>query len=61
MTKNKVIRDKVRITLKEDKIRKVRLIWFEYVMMRCLDALVYRCGRLDRDGFGRSRDRLKKL
>ncbi|KAF3655200.1 Protein FLX-like 3 [Capsicum annuum] len=53
--KNEIIREKVRVALVEDKMRKVRLRWFRHVMRRCTDAPVWRCERLARDGFRRNR------
>lgn len=59
--KNEIIREKVRVALVEDKMRKVRLRWFRHVMQRCTDAPVWRCERLARDGFRRNRGRSNKI
>jgi len=49
--RNKTIREKVGMTLVENKMREVRLRWFGHVMRRGMDAPVRRCERLALDGF----------
>ncbi|PHT46649.1 Caffeic acid 3-O-methyltransferase [Capsicum baccatum] len=51
---------KVGVVSVEDKMREVRLRWFEHVMRRGTDAPVRRCERLALDGFRRGRGRRKK-
>ncbi|KAF3643040.1 Lysine--tRNA ligase [Capsicum annuum] len=58
--KNEIIREKVRVTSMEDKMREGRLRWFGHVMRRGTDAPVRRCERLALDDFRRRRGRLKK-
>ncbi|KAM3309232.1 hypothetical protein P3S67_010976 [Capsicum chacoense] len=57
--RNETIREKVRVTSVEDKMREVRLRWFRHVM-RGTDTSVRRCEKLALDGFRRGRGRLKK-
>ncbi|KAF3654521.1 hypothetical protein FXO38_15103 [Capsicum annuum] len=54
---NEIIREKVRVTSVEDKVRKVRLRWFGHVMRSDTDAPVHSCKRLTLDGFRRNRGR----
>ncbi|KAF3657494.1 NADH dehydrogenase [ubiquinone] 1 alpha subcomplex subunit 9, mitochondrial [Capsicum annuum] len=58
--RNEIIREKVGVTLVEDKMREVRLRWFGHVMKRGTDAPVCRCERLALDGFRLGRGRPKK-
>ena len=51
--RNEIVREKVGITVVEDKIREVRLRWFFHVMRRDTDTLVWRCEILDMDGLRR--------
>ncbi|KAF3658233.1 putative protein ASPARTIC PROTEASE IN GUARD CELL 1-like [Capsicum annuum] len=57
--RNEIIREKMRVTSVEDKMREGRLRWFGHVMRRDAGAPVRRCERLALDGF-RSRGRPKK-
>ncbi|KAF3679211.1 putative pre-mRNA-processing factor 6-like [Capsicum annuum] len=57
---NETIREKVGVASVEDKMREVRLTWFEHVMRRGTDAPVCRFERLALDGFRRGRGRPKK-
>ncbi|KAK4362493.1 hypothetical protein RND71_017734 [Anisodus tanguticus] len=50
----------MRDMIRNDKMRETRLIWFGYVQRRDTDAPVWKCERLDMDGFMRGRGRLKK-
>ncbi|KAF3614817.1 hypothetical protein FXO38_35460 [Capsicum annuum] len=54
--RNEVIRNKVRVTSVEAKMREARLRWFDHVMRRNMDAPVRKCERLARDGFQRGGD-----
>ncbi|KAF3638603.1 ATP-dependent 6-phosphofructokinase 4, chloroplastic [Capsicum annuum] len=58
--RNEIFRGKVGVASMEDKMREVRLCWFEYVMRRGFDAPVRRCETLAMDGFRRGRGRPKK-
>ncbi|KAM3288909.1 hypothetical protein P3S67_022339 [Capsicum chacoense] len=58
--RNETIREKVGVTLMENKMRKVRLRWFGHVMRTGMDAPVRRCERLALDGFRKGRGRPKK-
>ncbi|KAM3393894.1 hypothetical protein P3S68_002895 [Capsicum galapagoense] len=58
--RNEIIREKVGVTLVEDKMREGSLRWFGHVMRRGTEAPVHRCERLALDGFRRSRDRPKR-
>ncbi|KAF3681514.1 Tropinone reductase 2 [Capsicum annuum] len=58
--RNEMIREKVGVASVEDKIREVRLRWFEHMMRRGLDAPVRRCETLAMDDFRRGRGRPKK-
>ncbi|KAM3223007.1 hypothetical protein P3L10_022277 [Capsicum annuum] len=58
--RNETIRDKVGAASVEDKMREVRLRWFEHVMRRGTDTPVRRCERLALDGFRWGRGRPKK-
>ncbi|KAG5608215.1 hypothetical protein H5410_019496 [Solanum commersonii] len=49
--KNEDIRDKVGVTLGEDKMREASLRWFAHVMRRYMYVLVQKCERLVMDGF----------
>ncbi|KAF3669591.1 putative glutamine amidotransferaseC-like [Capsicum annuum] len=53
--RNEVIRDKVGVALVEAKMREARLRWFGHVIRRSMDAPVWRCERLARDGFKRGK------
>ncbi|KAF3618668.1 adenylate kinase family-like protein [Capsicum annuum] len=53
--RNATIREKVGVTLVEDKMREVRLRWFGHVMRRGADASVRRCEILAMDDFRRGR------
>ncbi|KAF3684245.1 Tyrosine aminotransferase, partial [Capsicum annuum] len=57
--RNETVREKVGVASVEDKMRKVRLRWFEHVMRRGTDAPVRRCERLALDGFRWGRGRPK--
>ncbi|KAF3661139.1 putative pre-mRNA-processing factor 6-like [Capsicum annuum] len=56
---NETIREKMRVVSVEDKLRKVRLRWFDHVMRRGTDAPIRRCERLALEGFKRGRGRPK--
>ncbi|PHU26002.1 hypothetical protein BC332_04334 [Capsicum chinense] len=58
--RNEIIWEKVGVVSVEDKIREVRLRWFDYVMRRDTDAPVHRCERLALDGFKWDRGRPKR-
>ncbi|KAG5591199.1 hypothetical protein H5410_041713 [Solanum commersonii] len=53
--KNEDIRDKIGVSLVIDKMWEVRLKWFGHVKRRCMDAPLWRCGRLAIYGLKKSR------
>lgn len=56
--RNEVIREKVGVTSMIDKMREIRLRWFEH-MQRCVNAPFRRCERLDLEVMWRDRGRPK--
>ena len=67
--RNEMIRNKVEVALIKEKLRKIRLRWFEHVKMSSVNAPVQRCDAINlihcrRElgrgrGRGRGRERLK--
>jgi len=57
---NKVIRGQLGVTSIEDKIKEVRLTWFEDIRRRSMDASVRRYEKLDCPNHKRSRGRPRK-
>jgi len=58
--RNIIIRDKVRVTFKEDKKRGARLRYSDHVKRRSANAPVRRCKRITLPECRRSRGRLRK-
>nr|XP_009766169.1 PREDICTED: uncharacterized protein LOC104217581 [Nicotiana sylvestris] len=58
--RNEVIRDKVGVAPVEDKMRELRLRWFEHMQRRSTDAHVRRCKRLAVEGLRRDRGQPRK-
>ncbi|KAG5627861.1 hypothetical protein H5410_013079 [Solanum commersonii] len=56
----KDIRDKVGVTLVEEKMQKTRLRWFRHVMRRCTDTPTLGCERLSMDELKKGRGRPNK-
>ena len=58
--RNEVIRHLVKVTLVEDKMREIKLIWFDHVKRSSIYALVKRCERINIPEGKRGRGRPKK-
>jgi len=58
--RNEVIRDKIRVTSIEDKIREATFRWFGQIRRRSMDERVKRCEKIDQPDYRRSRRRPKK-
>ncbi|KAF3685402.1 putative xyloglucan glycosyltransferase 5-like [Capsicum annuum] len=58
--RNEIIREKMGVASVEDKMREVRLRWFDHVLRRGFDAPLRRCDTLATDGFRRGRGRPKE-
>jgi len=58
--RKEVIRGKIGVASIEDKIRDVRLHWFDHIKRRNMDASVRRRERIDHPDYRRSRGRPKK-
>ena len=59
-TRNEVISDLVKVASIKDKMREIRLRWFNHVKRRSMDAPVRRCERINIHESKRGRGRPKK-
>ena len=58
--RNVMIKDKVGVTLIEDKMKDVRLRWFGHIRRRSMDVPVMRCKRIKLPEYKRDRGRHSK-
>ena len=63
--RNEVIRDIIKVSSIENKIREIRVRWFGHVKKRSVDTLVRRCERINipkgRRGMGRQKKSLDEV